>query len=140
VRQSIESTVRERVTALFRAKGISQAEFAGAIGVKPSWVSHFIGGTRNANDLPLLVRIARFFGVTVGYLLSETERGRDPGATILLTTYEALDARGRALLLDLAASLGRSNGPADGSEGGGRNGGNGRTGSAGSEPPKRKRR
>jgi len=107
VRQGVETTVRERVTALFRSRGLSQRELADALGVDPSWVSAFLKGTRHANDLPLLVRLARYFGVSVGYLLNEADRGRDAGAATLLATWDQLEGPDRDVVLQLALSLRR---------------------------------
>lgn len=109
VAETVETRIRARVGELLKSRAdVRQAEFGAAIGRGYSWVSSFLAGTRNANDILLLVRIARFFGVTVGYLIGESDKKLDPGAATLLATYAAIDGRDRSLLLDFAASLRRS--------------------------------
>lgn len=108
VRQGVETTIRERVRGLFKSRAdLSQREFADALGVDPSWVSAFLAGRRPANDIHLLVKIARYFGVSVGYLLDETERGLDAGAMTLIATWEHLDPADRSVVLTLALNLRR---------------------------------
>lgn len=109
VRQSVEAAIQERVKALYASRpGLRQHELAEALGVSPSWVSAFLAGRRNANDLPLLVKIARYFGVTVAYLLGESERGRSADATTLLTVFEQeLSPPDREAVLQLALMLRR---------------------------------
>lgn len=103
---SVEKAIIGRVKGLFDSRGINQREFADALGVSPSWVSAFFAGRRPANDIHLLLKIARYFGVTVGYLLNETERGRDAGATTLLGAWtEMTDERDRQAVLNLALML-----------------------------------
>jgi len=130
VRVSVEAIVRERVNALFTSRtDLSQKELAAALKVSPSWVSAFLAGRRNANDLPLLTKIARFFGVSVGYLLGETERGLRADAMILLAKYEELEPPDRDAVLQLALTLWRR---------GGSGGGEGQEGPpSGSAPAKR---
>lgn len=101
----VEKGIIDRVRGLFVSHGITQREFADALGVSPSWVSAFFSGRRPANDIHLLLKIARYFGVTVGYLLNETDRGRDAGASAVIGVWETLDERGRRALLNLALTL-----------------------------------
>lgn len=137
----LDRLITTRVEALFKNRGISQREFAEAIGVSPSWVSAFFGHRRPANDIHTLSRIARYFGVSVGYLLNETERGRDAGATTLLGAWEGLsDDLDRDAVLQLALRLrGRGGGapPPGGNDDPGDPGG--RRGPGRGAPPKRKR-
>lgn len=74
----------------------------------PSWLSEFFGGKRTTNDLRLVVKMARVFGVTVGYLLGEAEPDRSEGAATLLATWDAADERDRRMLLQFAATIRRS--------------------------------
>lgn len=75
----VEQTIRERVIALLEARPeLTDAAFGEQIGRGYSWVSAFRTGVRNANDLPLLMAIARVFGVTVGYLIGEKPAAADP--------------------------------------------------------------
>lgn len=108
----MEQTIRDRVRALFEVSGVSQREFAEALGYDPSWVSQFFSGSKPANNVHLLLRIARYFGVTVGYLLNETERGRDAGAMMLMDAYGTLGPRERHVVLNTALMLkGRTDDP-----------------------------
>ncbi len=141
-RPSIAMVIRDRTEALFKAKAVSQVEFANGIGVHPSWVSQFLSGRRAANDIEVLSKIARYFGVTVGYLLNETDRGRDAGAATLLAIWEELNERDRDLLLDVARTL-RTKATTGGAGGGGAADGGEerpRSGPGNGEPPRRKRR
>jgi transcriptional regulator with XRE-family HTH domain len=71
-RKPVSETIRERVAALYKAKPeLTQETFGDAIGRTGQWVSMFLSGQRSANDVRLVVRIARFFGVPPSYLLDE---------------------------------------------------------------------
>lgn len=106
VAEPLEELVRERVRELLAARpDVNQTAFGAAIGRGYSWVSAFLTGTRHANDIHLLKQIARFFGVSVGYLLGEVERSLDPGAATLLATWDNLSQRDRKLLLTVAAQF-----------------------------------
>jgi len=108
VRQSVEDTIRGRVAELLAAQqDVKQHEFGRAIGRTGSWVSAFLAGKRHANDVRLVVKIARYFGVTVGYLLNESDRGRDAGAATLLATWDELLLPDQDVVLQLALSLRR---------------------------------
>lgn len=137
----METRIRERVKELLDSReDVRQADFGVAIGRGYSWVSAFLSGARNANDILLLTRIARFFGVSVGYLIGESDRKLNPSAATLLATFDDLTERDRALLLKIAASFRTPNGseppaPADGD-----GGGPGRKGPKHGEPPRPKRR
>lgn len=75
----VEQTIRERAIALLDARPeLTDAAFGEQIGRGYSWVSAFRTGVRNANDVPLLVAIARALGVTVGYLIGEKPATSDP--------------------------------------------------------------
>lgn len=104
-----ESVVREQVDKLLKARAdVQQHQFGKAIGRGASWVSAFLGGKRNANDVLLLVKIARFFGVSVGYLLRETDRGMDASARTLLSAFQGLrEPEDRDAVLQLALTLKR---------------------------------
>jgi len=87
--------------------------------------------------------MARVFGVSVGYLLGETDDPLDPGAATLLATWHVSDAGDRDLLLTLAAGLrrraGDSTDPADAAPTPGPIDERGRKRAKADEPPKRKR-
>jgi transcriptional regulator with XRE-family HTH domain len=83
---------------------VSDDSFGARIGRGGSWVSAFRTGKRHANDIHLLIKIARYFHVSVGYLLGEVEQAPDPGAATLLATWTQLvDERDRQLLLQVVA-------------------------------------
>lgn len=119
---------------------VTHAQFGARIGRGYSWVSAFLKGTRPATDIDLIVSIAKYFRVSVGYLLGETERHLDPGAATLLATWEQAGARDRAMLLQIAATFRHpTDGALDSSSAGGPEGAP-RKGSAPSEPQPKKRR
>lgn len=97
----------QRVNALLKTRpDIDKSDLFEAIGrPTPSWRSEFLAGKRTTNDLRLVQKIARFFGVTVGYLLGDADRALDPGAATLLATWRELNPRDRALLLQVVASF-----------------------------------
>lgn len=97
-----------RVTALLRTRpDINRVEFFHAVGrPTPSWRSEFLAGTRTTNDLRLVLKMARFFGVSVAYLLEEPDaKALDPGAATLLATWNELGERDRELLLGVVATF-----------------------------------
>jgi transcriptional regulator with XRE-family HTH domain len=99
-------TIREQVRKLLQSRpDVKQQDFGKAIGRGPSWVSRFLAGERDANETILVARIARFFGVTVGYLLNETDRRRDAATMMLLAAWERLDSKDREATLQLALTL-----------------------------------
>lgn len=112
---AIGQTILQRIKELLAHRpDISRADFLRAVGrPTPSWGSEFFSGQRTTNDLRLLVKMARYFGVTVGHLLNETERGRDAGASTLLAAWESMtDERDRQAILNLALMLkGRGDDP-----------------------------
>lgn len=101
----VERLIVDRVRTLFESRGLQQKEFAAGLGVSASWVSAFFGYRRPANDIHLLCKIARYFRVTVGYLLNETERERDADLTTLISAWPAIPAAGRRGLVLLALQL-----------------------------------
>lgn len=102
--------IRERVLELLAQRSeVTDVEFGNRIGRGYSWVSAFRKGTRPATDIDLIVKIAKYLGVSVGYLLGETERTLDPGAATLLATYEQMTTRDRQLFLQIAATFRQPN-------------------------------
>lgn len=108
MREPIEEVIRQRVRGLLAARpDVSKTEFGEAVGRGYAWVHAFLAGIRHANEIHLLVKIARYFGVTVGYLLNEADRERDAGAVTLLATWEQLAPADQDVVLQLALSLRR---------------------------------
>lgn len=140
---AIGERLLQRVNALLKTRpDISKADFFRAIGrPTPSWRSEFFAGTRTTNNLRLVMNIARFFGVSVGYVLGEAERALDPGAATLLATWNEADERDRELLLKVAGTLrSRTNGPAADTPDDGGHGPVGQINRGGAAPPRTKRR
>jgi hypothetical protein len=104
-RKPIQETIRERVTALYAARpDLTQESFGAAIGRTGQWVSMFLSGVRSANDVRLVVRIARFFGVPPSYLLDDP-----PAVGSLVSEISAvvsgLDRANQEIVLRVANSL-----------------------------------
>jgi len=108
---SVGERLRQRVEALLQTRPDLQdrAVFGRLIRrPTPSWLSEFLHGKRTTNDLRLVIRMARVFGVSVGYLIGEQATAPDPAVATLIATYESLDPAGRRLLLDMAAAFRRT--------------------------------
>lgn len=106
VREAVSDTIRARVRDLLRTRPeLTQAEFGGAIGRGYSWVSAFLKGTRDANDVTVVVRIARFFGVPVGFLLGEGKRGESALLVSVKAQCEELTDEGLEALALIAKTL-----------------------------------
>lgn len=114
--------LRQRVTELLAARpDLSRTDLGNRIKRGHSWISEFLAGRRTTNDIRLVIKIARVFGVSVGYLLGENDRQLNAGAASLLSTWATAQPRERKILLDVAASLrqpGPANSPGGGPEGG----------------------
>lgn len=120
------NTLLERIRGLLAARPeLDRQDFGRAIKREtPSWLSEFFSGKRTTNDLRLVIRMARFFGVTVGHLLNETGRSEDADTTTLMAAWDHItDKRDRQALLNLALMLrgrddeggsAQSDGPASG--------------------------
>lgn len=79
----------------------------------PSWRSEFLSGKRTTNDLRLVVSMARFFRVPVGYLLKEGTEPLDAATLTLLGAWKDLKTqRDRDAVMQLALTLGRDAGAA----------------------------
>jgi hypothetical protein len=78
--------------------------FADAIQRGDSWISEFRSGKRTTNDLRLVVKMARFFTVPVGYLLNEHE-ARDATTMLLLGAWERLTPNEQEAVLRLSVTL-----------------------------------
>lgn len=103
---AVGKALLQRVSELLAARhDLTRAEFGKRIDRGHSWMSEFLSGARTTDDLRLLIKMSRVFGVSVGYLLGETDRTIDAGAATLLSTWDSASPAARRLLLDLAASL-----------------------------------
>ena len=70
--------VRNRVRELRLARGLSQAEVAGAVGVSRQTVISIENG-RYLPSLPLAFRLARFFGTTLETLFELDDAEKEEG-------------------------------------------------------------
>lgn len=140
---AVGTTLRQRVTELLAARQeLTRADFGRRIRRGHSWISEFFAGLRTTNDLRLVGKISRVFGVSVGYLLGETDDPLDPGAATVLATWKMLPPADRALLLTVVASFRQRavpSAPADGTSTAGPSEARARTRTTADEPPKRKR-
>lgn len=104
---SVAQTLRKRVLELMEARpDVTRAKLRAATQRGHSWVSEFLSGARTTNDLRLVIRIARFFGVTVGYLLNEEGwRHEDAQSVTMMGVWEELDKERREDLLHIALRL-----------------------------------
>ncbi|MBQ2661857.1 MAG: helix-turn-helix transcriptional regulator [Clostridia bacterium] len=66
------SVFSERLTALMKAKGFSQKEFAKRANVTESAMSYYVKGVRTPSG-EVLARIARALDTTADYLLGSTD-------------------------------------------------------------------
>jgi transcriptional regulator with XRE-family HTH domain len=106
----VSETVLKRVQGLLESRqDVKRVDLAVAIRREsPSWLSEFLAGKRQTNDLRLVIRMARFFGVPVGYLLNEVEPEHDGQTTALLAAWHRLtDQRDRDAVLGIALTLAR---------------------------------
>lgn len=105
----------QRIRELLAARQVSRPDFGRAVKRGHSWISEFFSGNRTTNNLRLVIKIARFFGVSVGYLLGEAEAERDAETVTLLAAWRALQhsPRERKSVLQLAVSLSGLNGGTD---------------------------
>ncbi|MBR0365741.1 MAG: helix-turn-helix transcriptional regulator [Clostridia bacterium] len=69
----------DRIFFLLNEKGITQNEFAAAIGVRKQAVTEWKNGTTKSY-MKYIDKIAAFLGVSVDYLLNGTQPGSDPAA------------------------------------------------------------
>ena len=66
--------LRQRVTDLYKAKGISQAQLAKAVDIDKSIISRFLSGKTDRLSDEHIIRLARYFGVSTDFLLGETDQ------------------------------------------------------------------
>jgi transcriptional regulator with XRE-family HTH domain len=104
--ETIRSRVRELFTEKARKEGLTETGFAQAMGdLTPSWANHFMAGRRNVTDITLLVKIARFFGVSVAYLIGETNNMDEARASAILDECRDLTPEGLLALLTVVKTV-----------------------------------
>jgi transcriptional regulator with XRE-family HTH domain len=109
-------TIRTRVRELFKKKaaeeGLTETAFSKAMGMTtPSWANHFLAGRRNVSDITLLARIARFFGVSVAFLIGETHDLDDARISAILVECKEIAPESLPALLTVAKTLPRKKSP-----------------------------
>lgn len=95
----------QRVNDLLAARpDLGRQDFGRAIKRGKPWLSEFFSGKRTTNDLRLVYKMAKFFGVSPGYLLTgENGRGADDAQTVtLLGAWSELERDDRDAVLQLA--------------------------------------
>lgn len=98
--------IRQRLKDLLAThRDIKQRDVAEAIGQAPSFISMVLKGTRDCKDIEDIARIARRFGVSIGYLIGES--GGKHGGTLdaLLAVAERLTPPALDALLSVARTL-----------------------------------
>lgn len=73
---SIEKQIGQTITTLRKNAGIKQKELASQMNVSVSTISHYESGT-NVPNVSMLISLAEYFGVSVDYLLGQTELNMD---------------------------------------------------------------
>jgi len=99
----------DRIRALLAQRpDVDEAQFFERVGrPTPSWRSEFLSGKRSTNDLRLVIAMARFFKVPIGYLLDEGPSQPDAATVTLLGAWKSLkNQRDRDLVLSIAVKLG----------------------------------
>lgn len=132
-----------RIQDLLRTRpDVTPEYFFRAIG-RPtaSWRSEFLAAKRTTNDLRLVLKIAKFFGVPCGYLLGESHAPDDPQLLSLQGLWPDLGPHERETLLLMATRFrGSAGGGSHGPPGNDQEGPSGHNASAGNAPQKRKPR
>ncbi len=97
----------ETMSALRRARGLSQRRAAADLNISQALLSHYENGAREPG-LDFVCRACRYYGVSADYLLgiSDLPRGADAAVGALnelLAGMDAVAGRGRTLLEELEA-------------------------------------
>lgn len=82
---AIKDTFAKRLTALRKERNISQTDLAQALGISRGSLSFYEHAERTA-DIEILCRTSEYFGVTVDYLLGNSENKTRKTANIGATT------------------------------------------------------
>jgi transcriptional regulator with XRE-family HTH domain len=106
----------QRVNDLLAARpDLGREDLGRAIRRGKPWISEFFSGKRTTNDVRLVHKMAKFFGVPPGYLVNgDSDRKEDDAKTVtMLGAWAELDADLRDTVLQLALRL-RPRRPPDG--------------------------
>ncbi len=97
--------MKNRIRSLRRARGLTLRELGTVLGLAESTVSQYETGRREPGS-EVLLRLADYFGVTVGYLLGAEEApgklGFDDFEYALLSEARDLPEERRRMLLEMA--------------------------------------
>lgn len=106
-------TLIARIEELGRTRaGFDRQDLGDAIGRGRSWISEFYNRQRTTNDLRLVVAMARYFKVPVGFLLGEAQHADDALTVNLLGVWADLPQNDRETLLQIALRLHQRPAPA----------------------------
>jgi transcriptional regulator with XRE-family HTH domain len=95
--QEIAQVLGSRVRTLREARGLSQRALSQQLRISKSMVTKYEGGL-HVPTVPMLVRLAALFGVTLDSLLGRDVR--DPRLVGCLLGIEAMDEPSRVLVID----------------------------------------
>ncbi len=110
-------TFGERLRELRLENNLRQYELGELLFVSPRVISYYETDERFPNDAATLIRIAKFFNVSLDYLLGMSDvRKSNPLASFELTpdlmqliqSYNAANERGKGRILQLAIDLSES--------------------------------
>ena len=105
---AVGKALLQRVNDLLAARpDLSRDDVGRAIRRGKPWISEFFNAKRTTNDLRLVHRMAKLFGVPLGYLLNgdSTRQAEDAQTVTMLATWQDLDAEHRETVLQLALRL-----------------------------------
>jgi transcriptional regulator with XRE-family HTH domain len=104
---ALTETIRERLRELMAENDVSQTYVARTLELDPSTINKFLSGERPITDINMLARMARLFGVSVGYLIGETSRIRAAKIAALVTLCDELSEASLDGLIVIAKTLPR---------------------------------
>lgn len=113
---AVGKALLQRVNDLLGARpDLGRDDFGRAIRRGKPWISEFFSGKRTTNDLRLVHKMAKFFGVPAAYLFSaDPGQPHDDAQTVtMLGAWRDLDAEHRETVLQLVLRL-RPRRPPDG--------------------------
>lgn len=112
---AVGKALLQRVNDLLAARpDLERQDFGRAIRRGRPWLSEFFSGKRTTNDLRLVYKMAKFFGVPAGYLFNADSAPHDDAQTVtLLGAWRDLDGEHRDTVLQLVLRL-RPRRPPDG--------------------------
>jgi transcriptional regulator with XRE-family HTH domain len=105
-------TIGDRIKQLRQKKGLTQEQLAVQIGVERSSIGKYEGKSKVVPSDDVKGRLARFFGVSIDYLIGISDTPYQVSAEmlsaderVLLDIYRQLTVDGRDLLMDQANRL-----------------------------------